>query len=340
MNKLGAAVIGMGVGERHANFYKKFSKTNLIKIYEKNKIISAKLKKKYPKVDFVENENKIFEDQKVKLISIASYDNYHFKQVIKAINYKKHIFVEKPICLFLNELKKISKALRKNPTIKLSSNLILRGSPQFKKIKSLVNKKKLGKIYYLEADYNYGRLHKILDGWRNKIPYYSVNSGGAVHMVDQIIWMIGELPYQVKAESNKIVTRNTKFRFNDFSVALLKFKSGKIAKISSNFGCVTPHHHSLKIFGSKATISHSYKGAEYYTSRDKRKKIQIFKLNFKKNEKNEILKNFVNNILKENKKNLIKFNEIINAMLICFAIEKSSKTNKKVRIDYKNIKII
>ena len=35
--KLNCAVIGMGVGSRHAFFYLKSSKTNLLKIYEKNK---------------------------------------------------------------------------------------------------------------------------------------------------------------------------------------------------------------------------------------------------------------------------------------------------------------
>ena len=47
----------------------------------------------------------------------------------------------------------------------------------------------------------------------NKIPFYSVNYGGGVHMVDQILWLLDELPYQVKAETNKIVTKNSKFKF-------------------------------------------------------------------------------------------------------------------------------
>ena len=46
MKMINCAVIGMGVGERHANFYQKFKKTKLLKIYEINKIKVKKLKKK------------------------------------------------------------------------------------------------------------------------------------------------------------------------------------------------------------------------------------------------------------------------------------------------------
>ena len=134
MKQLNCAVIGMGVGERHANFYKKFKGTRLKKIFEKDKILVKKLKKKFPLINFVKNENEIFKDPKIDLVSIASYDNYHYGQIFKAFKHNKHIFVEKPICLHLNELRKIWFYHKKNKKIKISSYLLLRVSPQFKKI--------------------------------------------------------------------------------------------------------------------------------------------------------------------------------------------------------------
>ena len=44
---------------------------------------------------------------------------------------KKHVFVEKPICLNREELIAIVQASRKNPQVKLGSNLILRKTPHF-----------------------------------------------------------------------------------------------------------------------------------------------------------------------------------------------------------------
>ena len=46
-----------------------------------------------------------------------------------------------------------------------------------------------GRAYYVEADYNYGRLWKLTDGWRGEIPFYSVVYGGAVHMIDLVCWL-------------------------------------------------------------------------------------------------------------------------------------------------------
>ena len=43
---------------------------------------SLKLKKNFPNINFVNSENEIFLNKKINLVSIASYDNYHFKQIL------------------------------------------------------------------------------------------------------------------------------------------------------------------------------------------------------------------------------------------------------------------
>ena len=64
--------------------------------------------------------------------------------------------------------------LNKFPKSKLSSNFVLRRAPQFEKLKNMINDNSFGEIYYLEGDYNYGRIHKLIYGWRGQIPFYSV----------------------------------------------------------------------------------------------------------------------------------------------------------------------
>lgn len=339
MKKINCAVIGMGVGERHARFYQEFNHTNLVKIYEKNKKLINTLKKKYPKVEFVHSENEIIDDKNVELVSIASYDNFHSNQIIKCFKQNKNVFVEKPICLNLKELKNIVKYFNKSKS-KISCNLILRSNSQFNKIKKICRSKKFGKIFYIEGDYNYGRLKKIKDGWRGKIPFYSVTYGGGVHIIDLVNWMLQELPSQVKAEANKMVTKNSSFKYNDFSTALLKYKSGRIAKITSNFGCAMPHHHSMNVFGSKSTIIHNLNGTNIYYSRNKKIKPKKLTTPLNKKEKNNILKDFVLSLVGKNKNTLISFKEILNAMLICFAIEKSFNSNKNIKLDYNKLKLI
>ena len=127
------------------------------------------IKKKYPSYNIINDPDEILNDPSIDVVSIASFDNFHCGQVIKAIKNSKHVFVEKPICLFEDELEKIVETLNNYPKSKLSSNFVLRRAPQFEKLKNLIDEGCFGEIYYLEGDYNYGRVHKLIDGWRGQI---------------------------------------------------------------------------------------------------------------------------------------------------------------------------
>ena len=151
-----------------------------------------------------------------KLLSISNFDKDHAKLIIK--NYSNsHIFVEKPLCRNLKDLKKINKLVKKNKFKNiLYSNLVLRDAKVFNDVIKKIKKGEFGKIYYFEGDYLYGRLEKILNGWRGKDKNYSVFLGGGIHMVDLMIRFLNNLPLEVFSCSNNIVTKNNKFKYDDF----------------------------------------------------------------------------------------------------------------------------
>ena len=80
---------------------------------------------KNKKINLISRPDQIYLDNDVKIVSIASFDEFHFEQVINAIKFNKNIMVEKPICLTKNQFNKIQKALLKNKVI-ISSNMVLR----------------------------------------------------------------------------------------------------------------------------------------------------------------------------------------------------------------------
>ena len=331
MKKNNVGVIGLGVGERHIESYLKFG-CNIKKIFDFNSKKMKLIKKKFPSVEICQSENEIFKDPEINIVSIASYDNYHFKQILKCIKFKKNIFVEKPLVLKESQLLRVQSLLKKNKNIYLYSNFILSESPVFKNLKKLIKKNKFGKIYSIDADYNYGRLKKITHGWRGKIPYYSVTLGGGIHLVDLILWMRGSKVLEVKSYGNKICTNNNLFKYNDFTVSLLKFANGMVAKISSNFGCVYPHFHKLTIHGTKKTFENDIENIRIFNTRDK-KNFKKTKNNYKNYYKGNAIKFFLNSL---NKKSLRKklINRVINSIKVCFAIERSIKINTNVKIKY------
>ena len=335
INKLNVGVIGLGVGAKHARVLFSNKKVNLISLCDlDNKKINL-YKKIFKNCKFTTNSDDIFKNPNIDIVSIASYDNFHAKHILQAIKYNKHFFVEKPFCLNINELNKICSNLKKKKKIIFSSNLVLRSNPAFRDLKKKIKKKIIGDIYYCEGDYNYGRINKILHGWRGEIPFYSVILGGAIHLIDLIVWLSSKKVQSVIAEGNKISTKNTNFKNYDLVSALLKFEDGMIAKVTSNFASVTPHHHILSVYGTKSTFFYNNKAIKFYKSRDD---LNLKKGNsiFSDNQKSEILNSFIDSVYYQKDLKIVNENEIINLMSVCFAIEKSLKTKKWEKVEYIN----
>ena len=165
---LNAAVIGLGVGEQHLRGLKENSKIKIIKIFDKNQKRMSDLAKKYD-VYGCKKIEEILNDKKIDVVCIASNDDSHFDYIKKCLNKNKHIFVEKPALINHLNARKIFKILKEKKKIFFYSNYILRKSKRFMKLKRMIEKKEFGNIYYFEGDYNYGRINKIISGWRGKI---------------------------------------------------------------------------------------------------------------------------------------------------------------------------
>jgi predicted dehydrogenase len=334
-NKLNVGVIGLGVGARHARTLYSNKKVNLVSLCDfDNKKINL-YKKIYKNCNFTNNPDDIFKNPNINIVTIASYDNFHAKHILQAIKYNKHFFVEKPFCLNINELNKICSNLKKKKKITFSSNLILRNNPAFVDLKKRIKKKITGNIYYCEGDYNYGRINKILDGWRGQVPFYSVVLGGAIHLIDLIIWLSNKRVRSVIADGNKISTKNTKFKNYDLVSALLKFEDGMIGKVTSNFASVTPHHHILSVYGTKSSFFYNNKVVKFYNSRNDLKGNKI-NYKFSNEQKSEILNSFIDSVYYKKNLKIVHENEIINLMSVCLAIEKSLKTKKWEKVKYIN----
>ena len=154
----------------------------------------------------------------------------------------------------------------------------MRSSILFQHIRKLISSGNLGDIYYFEGDYLYGRLNKILDGWRKNVNGYSVMQGGGIHMIDLMLEMTQNLPSTVYSIGNKIVTKGSKFNYNDFHSSLFKFKNGLIGKITANFGCMHPHQHVIKIFGTKGTFIYDDRGPRIFY--EKKENTSAIKLSY------------------------------------------------------------
>ncbi len=331
MKKIITAIIGFGVGKYHALNISKIGNTEIKYICDFNTSKKKEILNLFPKTNYIKKPDRIFKDKDVNLVIISSYDNYHFEHIMNSIKKNKNIFVEKPFCLTEKEFNRILLEVKKTK-VKISSNLVLRKNRHFESLKK--NIKYFGKTYYIEGDYNYGRFFKLTKGWRGSIPYYSVFLGGGIHLLDLIIWLKNKRVIKVFSAGNNLISKKTKFKYDDFVISTLVFEDGSIAKISANFSSITNHHHLLKVYGEKKSFFYDFDRNYYFKNRSD-KILKIKKNNFSNFEKSKVLTSFVKSLYDNKIKADINFIDIKNMMSISFAIIKSLKTKKIIKVNYK-----
>ena len=350
INNLNIGIIGLGIGESHIKGYLSHSNCNVVSLCDFDDDTLNKAKEKYPDYKLTKNADDLLYDPSIDVISIASYDNFHYEQIIKGINNDKHLFVEKPICYFEKEAKEIYDKLKRKPHLKFSSNLILRKYERFEDLKEKINSKELGKLSFISGGYNYGRLNKITNGWRSKMDFYSGVISGGIHIIDLMLWLTKDTVTEVFSYGNNIQSKGTDYKFNDMIVTTMKFSSGMVGSLTVNLGCVHPHFHSFEVYGTKASFINDFNYAKFYNERDnkninenrlKSPEISVYngltKLNtsYSVSNKGLHLNNFINSILSGEAPSVTS-QQIFDALSICFAIEKSINQSKSVKVNYLN----
>jgi predicted dehydrogenase len=331
MKKINAAVIGMGIGEKHYEALNGYKNTTVKTICESDKGKLKFLSKKYPKVRLVTDINEIFLDKSIDLVSIASYDDTHYRYVVKAIKNNKNIIVEKPMCLNIGQLNDIHRKIKKSKKIKIVSNLVLRVNDLFLKFKKNID---TNKIFYIEADYLWGRKNKLSE-WRSKIKGYTITLSAAIHMFDLIMWFLKARPLSVQAFGSNKDNKDIKFKKENFGIYILKFPKNIIAKVSVNTTGAFSHFHEVKIFQTNKTFINSISGSfSFQASKKKTKQKKIFSKYPDKVNRKKLIRNFIDHLNNEKIKPMITLKEQIDLMTVCFAADKSIKFKKKIKINY------
>ena len=294
---VGVAVVGLGVGEAHARAYARLAACSLRWVYDIDRERARTISDQLGHGAVADSYAAVLADPDVDAVSIASYDEAHFEQVVASLQAGKHVFVEKPLCRTIDELRSIRRCWSAGGSLHLRSNLVLRTAPLYRWLKAAVTSGELGDIYAFDGDYLYGRLHKITGGWRSSVDDYSVLAGGGVHLLDLMLWITGQRPTRVTAVGNRICTAGTPFRQPDFAAATFQFDSTMVGRLTANFGCVHRHQHAVRVFGTKATFVYDDQGPHLHVSRDPDEPPRRIELDALPSTKGDLIPEFVAGIV-------------------------------------------
>ena len=155
MQRVNWGIIGLGkMALKFAESFKDVKNAQLVSIASKD-INRLKIFKEKFRIDndlSFENYEELLQCQKVDIVYIALPNSHHYNWIMKCIEQKKRILVEKPALVSMDEAVKINnKLLGKN--LLFVEAFMYRFHPQIKKIIELIKKNKIGKLISIESTF-------------------------------------------------------------------------------------------------------------------------------------------------------------------------------------------
>ena len=234
--ELNIALIGCGNWGKNIarNLYEMGS---LACVYDTNINLSEKVSYDYslPTLEL----DKIFKDQNINAIVIASPAITHKDMATEALNNDKDVFVEKPFCLSLTDAQKISELATNKNRILMVGHL-LNYHNAFIKMKELIKNGKIGTLQNIRAN----RL--ALGAIRSE---ESVIYDLSAHDISMILSIVKELPIDINVQS---IHHHNNIGPDAVSIKL-SFANGITALINSDWMCPYKEH-KFSIIGTKGSL--------------------------------------------------------------------------------------
>jgi polar amino acid transport system substrate-binding protein len=271
------------------------------------------------------NEKDITENDDINLVFIATRHDSHSNYVIEALKAEKHVFVEKPLCLTIQQLDEIADLLGQSSKLKAQSRLVVgynrRFSPLIQNIKKEFGEGPMAMTYRVNA----GAIPK--DSWIQDPELGGGRIIGEVcHFVDTLTFLSGSLPVSVYA--NAIADPNN---LHDTLNVTMKYQNGSIGTISylAN-GDISLPKERIEVFShGTAVIVDDFKELTIYSKGKKKKK----KLISQDKGQKHVVKQFIEAIIEGNGlAELMSFGEIYNTSLVTFKIIESIRTGESIQI--------
>lgn len=195
-------------------------------------------------------------DPAIDVVSIAGYPWDHAAQAIAAAEAGKHIILEKPMVLGLDDLRRVERAVRESG-VRFCLCFECRWSSQFLGIKAMLDRGRIGCVHYGEVDYYHGS-----GPWYGQYRWNIARRGGGssllsagCHALDALLLCMGGEVGEVMSyatQSTNPVFR--KYEYPTASVTLLKFTDGRVGKCASVIDCLQPYYFHTHLVGSDGSI--------------------------------------------------------------------------------------
>jgi predicted dehydrogenase len=151
MDVVNIGVIGYGYwGPNLVRNFSEIPRSQVIAVSDLRPEMLAKVQARYPKIKVTTDCQELFTDPEIDAIAVATPVSSHFDLAWAALQANKHVLVEKPMTATSEQARKlIEEAERRQLTLMVDYSFVYTGA--VRKIRALVEQKKLGDIYYYDS---------------------------------------------------------------------------------------------------------------------------------------------------------------------------------------------
>lgn len=329
-------IFGLGsIGRRHLSnllkFKKKYSITKIkgfdLKIDKVKKFIK-------PHKDLVISNNFKMIAEKCDIAFICSPTNTHIAVINRLLKFSKpHLYLEKPFSSTIKGCEQIMKKYQKIRK-KIAVGYMLVNHPVVQFTKSLIEKKKIGKIVSVRAES--GFYLPFWHPWENYKDFYMSHKkegGGALLDISHEINLLQYLLGKVTKVYGKVLTCSTLgISSDDLTVANLEFKNNIYGQVQLDL-LQFDKERSFKIIGDKGVIKGDIKNNQVHYSTNKKNTWTKKKFDFDFNKIYYLqMDQFFLRLIKNKKNNLVNDKDAFHTMEIIEGIRKSSSTNRRINL--------
>ena len=187
------------------------------------------------------------------IVDICTLNTSHAEQGTAAAQAGKHVLVEKPVAMTLEELRRLDAAISK-AKVKSLAGFVLHWSPYFDIVKSLIRNDVLGKLFYGETGYFSGHL----PGEDSRHNWLRTKQEGGNSLLLSGCHAVDALRQFMPGEVDEVMCYAGSFtgqcEYDATMVLMMHFDDGAIGKVASIVEGNVPYGFQVRLHGTKGTL--------------------------------------------------------------------------------------
>ena len=274
MKKIKVALLGAGfISDIHIESYHRFvPEAEVVAVYTRNADKAKAFAQKHNIPAWFDDLDSLINTSGCEVVDICLPNFLHYEATLKAAAAGKHIIIEKPLAVTLEEADEMIEACRK-AHVKLMYAEELCFAPKYERVRQMVQQGAVGEVYMLKQAEKHSGPHS---DW-----FYDVNlSGGGVlmdmgcHAIEWFRWMTGNNPIKSVYASMSTVLHKERTKGEDNSVMIIEFENGVTAVAENSWAKHGGMDDKSEVHGTvgvvyadlfmgNAAVSYSKKGYDY-----------------------------------------------------------------------------